>query len=154
MVVEHEARGKAHTMIDEALTVERTQVQTRGERTRALRARQDAVVYPAVGRLQLYGDEPLAVDRASGMYLYDVEGNRYLDFFGGILTVSVGHCNEEVTEATIRQLKRAQHTSTLFVNEAMVAFAEKMRDVTPGDLSVSFFTSSGSEANETAIMTA
>lgn len=125
-----------------------------GARTRELRARQDQVMYPVVGRLQLYGDEPLAVERASGMYLYDVEGNEYLDFFGGILTVSVGHCNEEVTEATVRQLRRTQHTSTLFINEATVAFAEKMRDVTPGNLSVSFFTSSGTEANETAIMTA
>ena len=125
-----------------------------GERTRELRARQEKVLYPVTNRMQLYGDEPLAVDRAEGMYLWDVEGNRYLDFFGGILTVSVGHCNPEVTAATERQLRRVQHTSTLFINEVVVAFAEKLAAITPGDLSVSFFTSSGSEANETAVMTA
>ncbi len=125
-----------------------------GERTRALRARQEQVLYPVTNRLQLYGDEPLAVDRAKGMYLWDVEGNEYLDFFGGILTVSVGHCNDEVTEATVRQLRKVQHTSTLYVNEVTIAFAEKMRDIAPGELSVSFFTCSGTEANETAIQTA
>src|SRR5690606_25235437 len=124
------------------------------DRTKSLAARQQAVLYPIIGRLQLYGDEPLAVERASGMYLYDVEGNEYLDFFGGILTVSVGHCNEEVTDATVAQLRKVQHTSTLFINEVMVEFAEKLASLAPGRLSASFFTSSGSEANETAIMTA
>ena len=136
------------------VTATRSEERRAGEATRRLKARQAEVLYPIVGRLQLYGDEPLAVDRAEGMYVYDVEGNEYLDFFGGILTVSVGHCNEEVTEATVRQLRTAQHTSTLFINEITVAFAEKIRDVTPGNLSVSFFTSSGSEANEKAILTA
>jgi alanine-glyoxylate transaminase/(R)-3-amino-2-methylpropionate-pyruvate transaminase len=125
-----------------------------GDKTRELRARQEKVLYPVTSRMQLYGDEPLAVERASGMYLWDVEGNEYLDFFGGILTVSVGHCNEEVTEATVQQLRKVQHTSTLFINEVTVRFAELLRDLTPGDLSVSFFTSSGTEANETAIQTA
>lgn len=122
--------------------------------TAALAARQRAVFYPIVGKLQLYGDDPLAVERAEGMYLYDVAGNEYLDFFGGILTVSVGHCNEEVTEATIAQLRKVQHTSTLFINEVTIRFAERLAELTPGRLSASFFTSSGSEANETAIMTA
>lgn len=122
--------------------------------TRALQERQKAAVYPIVSQLLLYGDEPLAVDHAKGMYLYDIEGIRYLDFFGGILTVSVGHCNDEVDEAAIAQMRKVGHTSTLFINEIMIAFAEKIAAVTPGRLSHSFFTSSGSEANETAIMTA
>ena len=122
--------------------------------TAALVERQRQVLYPIVGKLQLYGDDPLAVERAAGMYLYDVAGNEYLDFFGGILTVSVGHCNEEVTEAMIAQLRKVQHTSTLFINEITIRFAEKLAELAPGRLSASFFTSSGSEANETAIMTA
>ncbi|HZJ08966.1 MAG TPA: aspartate aminotransferase family protein [Trueperaceae bacterium] len=122
--------------------------------TRELVERQRAVFYPIVGKLQLYGDEPLAVEHAAGMYLYDIAGNEYLDFFGGILTVSVGHCNQEVTEATIAQLRTVQHTSTLFINEVTIRFAEKLAQLAPGRLSASFFTSSGSEANETAIMTA
>jgi 4-aminobutyrate aminotransferase-like enzyme len=122
--------------------------------TKTLQDRQSAAVYPIVSKLLLYGDEPLAVDHAKGMYLYDVEGARYLDFFGGILTVSVGHCNDEVNEAAFAQMRRVGHTSTLFINEVMIEFAEKLAAVTPGRLSHSFFTSSGSEANETAIMTA
>lgn len=122
--------------------------------TATLLERQQAAVYPIVSRLLLYGDEPLAVDHAKGMYLYDVEGNRYLDFFGGILTVSVGHCNDEVNEAAFAQMHKVGHTSTLFINEIMIEFAEKIASVTPGSLSRSFFTSSGTEANEMAIMTA
>ena len=64
-----------------------------------------------------YGDEPLAVERARDQYLWDVEGYKYLDFFGGILTVSVGHCNDEVVEATAEQLRTTGHTSTLYLNE-------------------------------------
>src|SRR5690606_38927015 len=122
--------------------------------TKTLQERQTAAVYPVVSKLWLYGDQPLAVDHAKGMYLYDIEGNRYLDFFGGILTVSVGHCNDEVNEAAFAQMRKVGHTSTLFINEIMIEFAEKMAAITPGRLSHSFFTSSGSEANETAIMTA
>lgn len=123
-------------------------------RTHALLERQREVLFPIVSKMLLYGDDPIAVDHAKGMRLWDVEGNEYLDFFGGILTVSVGHCNDEVTEATVKQLRKVQHTSALFINEVTIAVAEKIRAITPGKLSMSFFTSSGSEANETAIMAA
>jgi EAL domain-containing protein (putative c-di-GMP-specific phosphodiesterase class I) len=73
-----------------------------------------------------YGDRPLAVDRAKGDWLWDVEGNRYLDFFGGILTVSVGHANDEVVEATAAQMRTVGHTSTLYLNEITVKVAEKL----------------------------
>jgi 4-aminobutyrate aminotransferase-like enzyme len=109
-------------------------------------------LFPAV--TPYYGDDPLVVDRAKNQYVWDVEGRRYLDFFGGVLTVSVGHCNDEVTAATEAQLRRAQHTSTLYVNEVMVRVAEKVASVTPGRLQKCFFTSSGSEANETALVAA
>lgn len=123
-------------------------------KAQALLARQKQVVYPIVSKMLLYGDQPLAVAHAKGMYLTDVEGNEYLDFFGGILTVSVGHANDEVNEAAMAQMRKVGHTSTLFLNEIMVRFAEKIAAITPGNLTTSFFTSSGSEANETAIMTA
>ncbi|MCF8144144.1 MAG: aspartate aminotransferase family protein [Deltaproteobacteria bacterium] len=109
-------------------------------------------IFPAV--TPFYGDHPLIVDRAKGSVIWDTEGNCYLDFFGGVLTVSVGHCNEEVTERTIRQMRRVQHTSTLYINEAMVRVARKIADLTPGRLQKCLFTNSGSEANETAIMAA
>jgi 4-aminobutyrate aminotransferase-like enzyme len=121
-------------------------------RSRAVAARHRQVMFPAV--TPMYGDEPLVVDRAKDQYLWDVEGRRYLDFFGGVLTVSVGHCNDEVTAAMHAQLDRVQHTTTLYVNEVMVKVAEKVAALTPGRLQHCFFSNSGSEANETAVMAA
>jgi 4-aminobutyrate aminotransferase-like enzyme len=86
------------------------------------------------------------------MHLTDSEGRDYLDFFGGILTVSVGHCNDTVNKAVIDQNQTLQHASTLYINEPQVRLAKKLAEVTPGDLSKSFFTSSGTEANETAVL--
>lgn len=123
-------------------------------RTAELLERQRRVLLPMQTKMLLYGDDPLAVDRAAGDWLWDVEGNRYLDFFGGILTVSIGHCNEEVNDAVTAQLSRAGHTSTLYLNELTVQVAEFMARITPGRLQHSFFTSSGTEANETAVMAA
>ena len=101
-----------------------------------------------------HSDSPLVADRAKDQYIWDIDGNRYLDFFGGILTVSVGHCNDEITQRTIEQLGKIQHTSTIYVNESMVALAEKVAELTPGRLQKCFFTNSGTEANETAVLAA
>ena len=101
-----------------------------------------------------YYTKPLVVDRGSMQYLWDVEGNRYLDFFGGILTISVGHCNPKVTSRIKVQIDRLQHTSTLYPNEHIVALAEKLAEIAPGRLRKSFFCSSGTEADETAVMLA
>lgn len=110
------------------------------------------VMFPAAA--PYHGDNPIVVDHAKGQYIWDVEGNRYLDFFGGILTISVGHCNDEVTERTVKQLQTVQHTSTIYVNEIMVRLAEKVAELTPGRLQKCYFTSSGTEANETAVLAA
>ena len=110
------------------------------------------VMFPAAA--PYHGDSPLVVDHAKNQHIWDVEGKPYLDFFGGILTVSVGHCNDEITERTIAQLQKVQHTSTIYVNESMVALAEKVAALTPGRLQKSFFTNSGTEANETAVLAA
>lgn len=114
--------------------------------------RHKQVMFPAV--TPLFGDHPLVVERAKDQYVWDVEGKRYLDFFGGVLTVSIGHCNDEVTARTSEQLYKVQHTSTLYVNEVMVELAEKLAAITPGRLQKSFFSNSGSEANEMAILAA
>jgi 4-aminobutyrate aminotransferase len=101
-----------------------------------------------------YYDEPLVVDHAKGTYVYDSEGKEYLDFFGGIVTISVGHCNEKVTGAIQTQSAKLQHISTLYPNEPHVRLAEKLAQITPGKLQKSFFTNSGTEANETAVLLA
>jgi 4-aminobutyrate aminotransferase-like enzyme len=108
-------------------------------------------IWPAVAN---YYEKPLVADHASMQYLWDVEGNKYLDFFGGIVTIGVGHCNPKVTSKIQAQVGKLQHTSTLFPNEAIVALAEKLAQITPGKLQKSFFTSSGTEANEAAILLA
>jgi 4-aminobutyrate aminotransferase-like enzyme len=102
-----------------------------------------------------YYKEPLVVSHAKDQYVWDADGNQYLDFFGGIVTVSVGHCNEEVNKKLHAQIDRLQHVSTVFANEPQAALAKKLAQITPGGkLTKSFFTNSGTEANETAILTA
>ena len=101
-----------------------------------------------------YYEEPLVVDRAKGSYVYDLEGKEYLDFFGGIVTISVGHCNDKVTSAIQHQTEKLQHVSTLYPTEPHVRLAEKLAAMTPGKLQKSFFTNSGTEANETAVLLA
>src|ERR1700751_3242227 len=108
-------------------------------------------LWPAVTN---FYEQPLVADHASMQYVWDVEGRKYLDFFGGILTVSVGHANPKITGPVKAQIDRLQHLSTLYPNEAIVALAEKVSQITPGALKSSFFTSSGTEANEAAILLA
>lgn len=127
---------------------------TVADKTTELLERQRRTLLPVQTRMLLYGDEPLAVARASGDYLWDLGGNRYLDFFGGILTVAVGHCNPEIEEAVVAQMRTVGHTSTLYINEITIRMAETMARLTPGRLQYSFFTSSGTEANETAVQAA
>ncbi len=102
----------------------------------------------------LYYTEPLPLERGDGMFVWDTEGKRYLDFFGGILTTSVGHNRPEVTQAVQEQTEKLIHSSTLYPNEAHVNLAEKMAQITPGKLQVSYFTASGTDADETAIFLA
>src|SRR5262249_21747787 len=108
-------------------------------------------LFPSVST---YYSDPLVTDHASMQYLWDIEGKKYLDFFGGIVTISVGHCNPRVTSKIKAQVDKLQHASTMFPNEAIVALAEKLAKITPGEISQSYFTNSGTEANETAIQLA
>jgi len=109
-------------------------------------------LFPAVFH---YYKEPLVVARAKDQFVYDGDGNQYLDFFGGILTISVGHCNEKVNAGVHQQIDRLEHVSTVFATEPQAALAKRIAEVTPGGrLRKSFFTNSGTEANETAILAA
>lgn len=105
-------------------------------------------LFPAVA---MYYQEPLALVRGEAFHVWDDQDNKYLDCFGGVLTVSVGHNNPKVTEAIVNQVKRIQHTSTLYANKPQSDLAEKLYQITPGDLKKSFFTNSGTEADDTAI---
>src|SRR5215510_13926580 len=102
-----------------------------------------------------YFKTPLVIEKAKDQYVWDAEGNQYLDFFGGIVTISVGHCNESVNRKVHEQIDKLQHVSTVFVTEPQAALAKKIASISPqGQLTKSFFTNSGTEANETAILTA
>lgn len=113
--------------------------------------RYERVIFPAA---KPYHEAPLVVSHAKDQYVWDVDGQRYLDFFGGVLTISCGHCNDEITERVTKQLRTIQHTTTLYINEIMVKVAEKVAALTPGRLQKCYFTNSGSEAIETAILAA
>jgi 4-aminobutyrate aminotransferase len=109
-------------------------------------------LFPAVFH---YYKEPMVVACAKDQFVWDADGNQYLDFFGGIVTISVGHCNEQVNRKVHAQMDRLQHVSTVFANEPQAALAKKVASLTPaGRLTKSFFTNSGTEANETAILAA
>src|SRR5438270_4533599 len=105
-------------------------------------------LFPAVA---MYYQEPIALVRGEGMYVWDDQENRYLDCFGGVLTVSLGHANPVVNKAIIDQVNAISHTSTLYANKPQADLAEKLYQITPSKLKKSFFTSSGTEADDTAI---
>ncbi|KAM7263366.1 hypothetical protein ACFE04_001049 [Oxalis oulophora] len=98
--------------------------------------------------------KPLNVVDGKMQYLFDESGRRYLDAFGGIATVSCGHCHPDVVAAIVNQINRIQHSTVLYLNHAIGDFAEALTSKMPGNLKVVFFTNSGTEANELAIMMA
>ena len=99
-----------------------------------------------------YYEQPLTLVRGEGLHVWDDAGRKYLDCFGGVLTVSIGHCHPEVTEAIVRQAQTLVHTSTLYANPALSDLAEAIAGVLPGDLKRIFLSNSGTEADETAVL--
>src|SRR5438132_3210318 len=105
-------------------------------------------LFPAVAT---YYQEPLALVKGEGFHVWDDKGDKYLDCFGGVLTVSVGHANPKVNKAIIDQVNTISHTSTLYCNKPQSDLAEKLAQITPGKLKKSFFTNSETEADDTAV---
>ncbi len=102
----------------------------------------------------LYYTDPLPLERGEGLYVWDVEGNKYLDFFAGILTTSVGHNNPRVNQRIHEQVDKLLHTSTLYPHGNQVTLGEKLAEITPGELNTFYFGTSGTDADETAVMLA
>ncbi len=102
--------------------------------------------------LALYYDEPIALVDGSGRYVTDAEGNEYLDFFGGILTTMSGYNVPEIVAAIQEQAGRMLHTSTLYLIEQQIELAEQIVELSPIPDAKVFFTNSGTEANDTALM--
>ncbi len=125
-------------------------VDTDGDAADLLRRHQESL-FPSVG---LFYDEPIELRRGERQYVYDAAGRQYLDFFGGIATISSGHAIPEINDAIKTQLDRITHTSTLFLIRSQIELAERIRAMTPPKLNKVFFTNSGTEANEAAFLVA
>ncbi|MEU5281887.1 aspartate aminotransferase family protein [Streptomyces asoensis] len=104
--------------------------------------------------LALYYDDPLEITHGEGRHVWDADGNKYLDFFGGILTTMTAHALPEVTKAVGEQAGRIIHSSTLYLNRPMVELAERIAQVSGIPDARVFFTTSGTEANDTALLLA
>ena len=103
--------------------------------------------------LHMYS-EPLSLVEGKGVRVKDAEGREYLDLFAGILTTSVGHCNPRVNDAVNTQMNRLGHVSTLYSTGMQVEAAKRIAEISPGELRRTFFSNSGTEAIETALMMA
>ena len=101
----------------------------------------------------LYSD-PISIERGEGGWVWDVEGTRYLDFFGGVLTTMVGHANPAVTTAIQEQAAKTLHTSSLYLSPPMLDLAEQIAEQSGIPDARVCFTTSGSEANDTALLLA
>ncbi len=118
-----------------------------GPKTKAMIERDARVISPSYPR-----DYPFAMDHGKGSYLWDVDGNQFLDFMAGIAVNSTGHSHPEVVKAIQDQVEKFLHISSDFYHETMVSLGEKLSEISPIDgESVSFLTNSGTEAVETAL---
>ncbi|WP_328844329.1 aspartate aminotransferase family protein [Streptomyces sp. NBC_00258] len=104
--------------------------------------------------LAVYYADPIELTHGEGRHVWDAEGNKYLDFFGGILTTMTAHALPEVTKAVSEQAGRIIHSSTLYLNRPMVDLAERIAKLSGIPDARVFFTTSGTEANDTALLLA
>ncbi len=102
--------------------------------------------------LHVYNRYPVVLDHGEGVYLYDTEGNKYLDFAAGIAVHALGYGNEEYNQALKAQIDKLMHTSNLYYNQPTIEAAEKL--CTASEMDRAFFTNSGTEAIEGAIKAA
>ena len=98
--------------------------------------------------------EPIMIVEGHMQWLYDDMGTRYLDMFGGIVTVSCGHCHPKITKAIHDQVDTLQHGTTIYLHPGMPTLAKKLASKMPTGLDVTYFVNSGSEANDLAIQMA
>ncbi len=97
------------------------------------------------------GINPIAVQRAEGVYLYDYDGKRYLDFSSGLMNVNIGHGHPRVTEAVVRQMQEVSYVTPSSVTRVRGELGKKMAAITPGNLQKTLFTVCGATAIENAI---
>ena len=108
-------------------------------------------IMPCLGH---FYQEPMQLVRGSMQYLYDSTGKQYLDCFAGVSVINCGHCNPAITDRICEQVKTLQHVCNIYLTDPFVRLAQRLAEVTPGDLKKSFFCSTGTEANEGAALLA
>lgn len=97
------------------------------------------------------GISPIAVKHAEGVYLYDYDGKRYLDFSSGLMNVNIGHGNQRVTRAVMKQMEAVSYVTPGCVTKARGDLGKKLAEIAPGNLSKTLFTTGGAEAIENAV---
>ena len=101
-----------------------------------------------------YYRKPIMIVEGKAQWLFDETGRRYLDGFGGIVTVGLGHCHPEVAEAARLQGETISHTTSIYLNPELALYAKELAARMPGDLKRVYLVNSGSEANDLAVLMA
>lgn len=117
----------------------------------AILAKKKQYLIPCLGH---FYENPSQFVRGEMQYLYDSEGRKYLDCFAGVSVINCGHCNPEINKRVVEQAMSLQHVCNIYLTENIVLLAEALAEITPGDLQKSFFCSTGTEANEGALLLA
>ena len=97
------------------------------------------------------GISPLAIQRGEGVYLYDYDGKRYIDFSSGLMNVNIGHANQRVTKAVTDQMQQVSYVTPSCVTEVRGELGKKLAEISPGNLTKTLFTVCGATAIENAI---
>jgi taurine--2-oxoglutarate transaminase len=112
---------------------------------------QDNLDYTLFSWSKQKGITPIAVKYGEGVYIYDYDGKRYIDFSSGLMNVNIGHGNQRVTEAVVRQMQEVSYITPSCVTKVRGELGKKLAEICPGDLNKAFFTLCGATSIENAI---
>ena len=112
---------------------------------------QDNLEYTLFSWSKQKGHTPIAVEYAKGVYLYDYDGKKYIDFSSGLMNVNIGHGNQRITEAVVKQMQQVAYVTPSCVTKVRGDLGKKLAEICPGDLNKSFFTLCGATSMENAI---
>lgn len=112
---------------------------------------QESLDYTLFSWSKQAGLKPIDVDHAKGVYLWDKDGKRYIDFSSQLMNANIGHGNQRITEAVVRQMQKVAFVHPGMVTDVRGQLGRKLAEITPGNLTKSFFTLGGAEAVENAI---
>lgn len=112
---------------------------------------QDSFDYTVFAWSKQKNISPIAVKYAKGVYLYDYDDKRYIDFSSGLMNVNIGHGDQRITEAVVRQMQEVSYVTPYCVTKVRGELGKKLAEICPGDLNKAFFTLCGATSNEAAI---